>query len=175
MASSSSLLSLRAYMIEAHEIVPGLWQGSRPPTGRTVASAGFDVAVFCALEYQPPGSYFPGVQVIHAPNDDDPLFPISKQDLQTAVVTASRLADLLAKDRKILVTCMAGINRSGLVVALTLHKVFGYSGHTCIELVRERRTLDDGEALRNRQFVDALMKLAGRDGETPEGTSILVP
>src|SRR5262245_15058087 len=150
-------------MIEAHEIVPRLWQGSKPRTGSRLAKAGFDVVVFCAREYQPSGTYFPGVQVLHAPNEDDPLYPISKQELQTAVMTATRLHELLDNGKKILVTCMAGINRSGLVVALTLHKAFGYSGRTCIDIVRESRIVNDGLALRNPQFVDALMKLPGEE------------
>lgn len=164
---------MRAYMMEAHEIVPGLWQGSKPPTGRKVADAGFDVAVFCAREYQPSDVYFPGVQVILSPNEDDPMYPIAKQDLQTAVATASRLASLLAEDKKILVTCMAGINRSGLVVALTLHKVFHYSGRACIDIVRERRQFHDGTALRNPQFVDVLMKLSGEEVIVPP--SLILP
>jgi hypothetical protein len=165
---------MHAYMIEAHEIVPGLWQGSKPRTGRTVAEAGFDVAVFCAREYQPSSTYFPGVQVIHAPNEDDPLYPISKEELQTAVMTATRLQRLLEDGKQILVTCMAGINRSGLVVALTLHKAFGYSGRTCIDIVRERRQFHDGEALRNPQFVDALLKLPGEERIVLPGISPLL-
>lgn len=150
-------------MIEAHEIVQQLWQGSQPPTGSKLAKRGFDAVVLCAREYQPPRSYFPGVQVLHAPNEDDPLFPMSKEELETAVWAATRVHGLLEQGKKVLVTCMAGINRSGLVVALSLHKTFGYSGQSCIDIVRDRRLLRDGVALRNPQFVDALLKLPGKD------------
>lgn len=166
---------MRAYMIEAHEIVPGLWQGSKPATGRKVAEAGFDVAVFCAREWQPSSTYYPGVQIIHAPNEDDSLYPMTKEELQTAVVTATRLQRLLGEGKQILVTCMAGINRSGLVVALTLHKAFGYSGRTCIDIVRERRQFHDGQALRNPQFVDVLLKLPGQELVVLPGIDPIVP
>lgn len=161
--AATELLLLRTYMIEAHEIVPGLWQGSQPYTGSRLADAGFGALVLCAVEYQPPRGAFPGLQVLHAPNEDDPLFPMSKADLETAVWAATRVQGFLAEGKKVLVTCVAGINRSGLVVALALHKTFGYSGESCIDIVRDRRLLRDGVALRNPQFVDALLKLPGKD------------
>src|SRR5262245_9118799 len=108
-------------MIEAHEIVPLLWQGSKPRAGHHVAAAGFQVLVLGAREYQAPASAFPGVAtVIHAPNDDHHF--VTRDDLQLAVNTATRVAEHLKNGEKILVTCLAGINRSGLVVALTMHK-----------------------------------------------------
>lgn len=154
---------MHAYMVEAHEIVPRLWQGSKPPTGSRLADAGFDVAVFCAQEYQPSSVYFPGVEVIHSPNEDDPIYPMTKAQLAIAVSTATRLQELYRQEKTILVTCMAGINRSGLVVALTLHKLLGWSGQSCIDAVRARRQFYDGVALRNPQFVEALLKLPGED------------
>lgn len=81
-----------------------------------------------------------------------------------AIATASQLADYLLAGRSILVTCLAGINRSGLVVALTLHRAFGYSGRACIELVRRKRIVDPGyPPLSNQRFVEALLKLSGTD------------
>ena len=57
-------------MIEASEITKNLWQGSVPEPGEYVAEAGFDVLVLSAREYQRSSIYYPGVQVLHAPNDD---------------------------------------------------------------------------------------------------------
>jgi hypothetical protein len=149
-------------MIDAHEIVPLLWQGSKPKPGREIADAGFDVLVFCARDHQPSPASFPGLEVILAPNDDHTF--LTKDDLAVAVSTATRVAKRLLSGKKILVTCYAGINRSGLVVALTLHKAFGYSGRSCIELVRQRRKFEDGDvALTNTFFVEALLKLPGQD------------
>lgn len=150
-----------ALTLDAHEIAPLLWQGSKPRAGRDVADAGFQVLVLCARDYQPSSVYFPGVPtVIHAPNDDHSF--VTRTDLQLAVTTASRVAEHVKRGEKVLVTCIAGINRSGLVVALALHKVFGYSGQSCIDLVRRHRKLADrDEALTNTYFVEALLKLPG--------------
>jgi protein-tyrosine phosphatase len=125
-----------------------------------VARAGFDTVVFCAREYQPSPTHFPGVRVLHAPFDDENW--LLKESLETAVRAASEIAVRFSEQEKILVTCQAGINRSGFVVALALHKIYGYSGNKCIELVRQGRQLDGDTALRNPAFVDALEKLAGR-------------
>lgn len=154
-------------MIDANEIVPGLWQGSKPRPGRALSEAGFEVLVLCAREYQPAASAFPGLTVLHAPNDDHSF--VTREDLKLAVATATRVAKYLKKGRKILVTCLAGINRSGLVTALTIHKALGYSGRSCIDLVRAKRQLADGDdvALTNTFFVEALMQLQGTDVRVP--------
>jgi hypothetical protein len=154
------------HMIDAHEIVPLLWQGSKPRPGPAVADAGFEVLVFCARDHQPSPEAFPGLEFILAPNDDHVF--MTKEDLTRAVNTASGVAERLLAGKKILVTCFAGINRSGLVVALTLHKAFGYSGRSCIDLVRKGRILADGDdALTNTFFVEALLKLPGEELVVP--------
>jgi protein-tyrosine phosphatase len=150
-------------MYDANEIVPLLWQGSKPRPGRGLADAGFDVLVLCAREYQPTEASFPGLVLINAPNDDH--YFVTREDLDGAVNAASQVAEHVKAGRKVLVTCLAGINRSGLVVALALHKVFGYSGQTCINLVRAKRRLADGDdvALTNTIFVESLQKLKGTE------------
>jgi protein-tyrosine phosphatase len=150
-------------VIDAHEIVPLLWQGSKPRPGRWLADIGFEVLVLCAREYQPTAVSFPGLVLINAPNDDH--YFVSREDLQGAVDAASLVAEHVKAGRKVLVTCLAGINRSGLVVALALHKAFGYSGQTCINLVRAKRRLADGDdvALTNTLFVEALQRLKGTE------------
>lgn len=45
----------------------------------------------------------------------------------------------LAQGHKVLVRCQAGLNRSGLVTALTLCKL-GFTGEDAIELIRQQRT-----------------------------------
>lgn len=154
-------------MIDAHEIVPRLYQGSKPRVGRELADAGFQVLVLCAREYQPAAVYYPGLTVIHAPNDDHCF--VTKDDLRVAANAASRVVEHLKAGEKILVTCLAGINRSGLVVALTIHKALGYSGRSCIDLVRAKRRLADGDdvALTNTFFVESLMKLQGEEIRVP--------
>jgi len=148
-------------ILDAHEIVPNLWQGSIPPMGSGLAAAGFDYVVLCAREYQPPADAFRGVQVIHAPNDDDPRRPASREMLRTALEVAREVSVAMHRSRNCLVTCAAGMNRSGLVSALALHLAFDWAGLKCIQTVRERRgPAGDGyQPLSNPQFVAALQQL----------------
>jgi hypothetical protein len=55
-----------------NEIVPGLYVGSKPPSGRY---AGIDTIVLAAVEYQPPAALFPDTRVVHVPLNDDPKRP----------------------------------------------------------------------------------------------------
>lgn len=149
--------------VEASEIVPGLWQGSKPALGPHVAERGFDVLVLCAREYQPASVYFPKVQVIHAPNDDNPaLYPFTEESLKTAVQASTAVLEARREGKRCLVTCAAGMNRSGLVVAITLHRLYGWSGDVCISKVRNRRRPRKGyRPLSNPDFTQALRRLTG--------------
>ena len=60
---------------------------------------------------------------------------------------------VFGKDKRVLVTCFAGLNRSGIVVAQAL-KCAGHSPEKAITLVRAAR---GPHALGNRAFVDALL------------------
>jgi len=139
-------------LVEASPIKAGLWQGSAPPVGDAVRKSGFDVLVLCAEEYQPPASAFPGVEVIHAPNDDSKL---TRTQLAGALQAAHRAALALKQGKQVLVTCRVGWNRSGLVSALSLHLLTGKSGGECVGLVQRGR---EG-ALGNPYFVAALERL----------------
>ncbi len=151
----------RAYpTIDAHEIIPGLWQGGAPPSGDDVAKAGFDLLVLCATGWQPPSEDFPGVGVIRAPFDDHVL---NVDERGTARRAARMVASALKAGRKVLVTCVAGINRSGLVTALAIHERMGYSGKACVELVRGKRWVGNlGTALQNRHFVSFLERIESK-------------
>lgn len=150
-------------MLDAHEIIPGLWQGSLPPRGSLVALEGFDTLVLTAVEYQFSSVYFPGVEVIRAPNEDAGE-PLTHPQLQVAVWAAKEVVKRLQAGEKVLVTCAQGINRSGLVVALTLHFLHGWPGRICIQAVRLKRKPRQGhKALTNPYFVQALERLPGID------------
>lgn len=136
--------------VDATRIVPGLWMGSRPPTGRAVSEAGFDLLVLCAEEYQPPAWMFPGVEVIHAPFDDNDIGPTSEEQA-TARSAARQVVSATRKGRKVLVTCFAGRNRSGLVTGLAL-LAQAHPPLRVVDLIQRRRT----HALTNRFFVDLL-------------------
>lgn len=162
-------------VIEASEIVPQLWQGSRPLMGEYVAQAGFQVLVLCAREYQPPASNFPSVEVIHAPNDDDPrYYPFTLDSLKGAIEASGKVAKAYLDGKNILVTCQAGLNRSGFVMALALHRIFGWNGSLCIQRVRTRRGVrNDIAPLSNRDFTTVLRKLPSRPQPSEPGPSLL--
>jgi len=156
-------------MQNADQITKNLWQGGVPSRGSALNEAGFDTLVLCAREWQLPSVYFPKVKVIHAPNDDYPEDPSkpTPQQLQTAVRTAFEVADDIRSGKKVLVTCAAGMNRSGLVTAMSLHLLYGWSGPRCVAHVRLNRTWgDDGYMpLSNPQFVRVLSRLPDQTGE----------
>jgi hypothetical protein len=138
--------------IEATRILDGIYQGSMPPTGRTVAENKFNVLVLAAKEYQPSAKSFPGVSVIHAPLDDGILF---EEDMRVALEAASKTAITRLHGAKVLITCQMGLNRSGLITALALVFLHGMSGSKAVDLVRSRRK----GALFNPYFVKAIRSI----------------
>lgn len=141
--------------MDAHEIVPGLWQGSAPIQGTALAEKGFGAVVLCAMEHQPTEDKFPGLKVIHAPNADDFSRLPSRSELEIAVSAANQVARLVDEGQKVLVTCWQGRNRSGLVSALALHNLTGQSGFACILRVRAKRR----KSLSNPGFQEVLSKI----------------
>lgn len=136
--------------IDATCLIEGLWIGSKPEIGRVVGESGFDLLVLCAEEYQPPAWQFPGVDVIHAPFDDNDIgpLPIEKEIARTA---GSQVATALRNHSQILVTCQQGRNRSGLVCGLALVEN-GLDPVRVIHLIQDTRR----NALTNDAFVDLI-------------------
>lgn len=118
---------------------------------------GFKVLVLCAKEHQPAATRFPGVEVLHAPNDDDFSRMPSRAELQTALKAARRVAERVASGDKALVTCWMGHNRSGLVNAFALHFLTGKDGLWCVKKITAVRR----GALRNPGFQEVLANLRG--------------
>lgn len=133
---------------DAHNIVPRLWQGSAPDTGRTVMRNGFDALVLTAEEFQPPAQAFPGVRVMHCPLDDhyDPLTP---HEWNLIIRGANFVAHNVRRGRRVLVTCQQGLNRSGIITAMAVCLLTGVSGRDAVRLVQRRRP----DALCNSNFV----------------------
>lgn len=146
-------------LLDAHEIAPGLWQGAAPPEGSRLSELGFSAVVLCAKEHQPKARIFPGLRVIHAPNDDDFSRPPTREELRVAVNAARQVAQIVRRRDTVLVTCWMGLNRSGLVSALALHLLTGRSGFSCIQDVKKARK----RALRNPGFQEALLRLEPKD------------
>jgi hypothetical protein len=118
----------------------------------------FDVIVLCAQELQrkvksthPPNAR---AKLAYAPNDDATL-------TVDQVIIAFRAAELASEavrmGRRVLVTCMQGRNRSGLVSALTVHMLTGVGGQQAIEIVRRRRV--KAPALTNDSFNNFLAEI----------------
>jgi len=95
------------------KILPGLYQGAKPPTGRSLTHLGFRCLVLAAEEYQPSKRFFPGVAVHHAPMDDHPN-KLTDVEWHQVFAAASDCAKAVSNNQKTLITCYAGINRSGL-------------------------------------------------------------
>jgi protein-tyrosine phosphatase len=137
----------------ASRIVPRLWMGPRPPEGRALAQAGFDVLVLCAMEYQPSSLWFPYVHVVYAGIDDAVLTDL---DRDRAIQASTKILGFMRTGKRVLVTCNQGRNRSGLVVALTLMRM-GCTDEQAIQFIRERRHHPDG-VLVNPSFVEYLQQ-----------------
>ena len=148
-----------------------LWQGSFP--NGDLQTAGIDLLVLAAEELQPdenakPGYYkgtpddlfFPGVDVILAPNKDEAYFPVSRKMI--ALMAAQHVADAVREGKNVLVTCAAGLNRSGLVTALALRELFGKPGEDAVARVRERRP----GALTNEIFADFVIRCPYSSGSS---------
>lgn len=143
----------RARGFDADYIAPKLYQGSAPPPGPELRARGFDLLVLAAEEIQPPAWAFPGVRVIYAPSDDSSHIPES-----TAHPAAQEVARYLRAGKRVLVTCAAGLNRSGLISALALWYATGRSGRECVAQVQKRRAY----ALCNTWFADYVSSLLPR-------------
>lgn len=164
-------------MIEANEIVPNLWQGSVPHRGNSLRLFGIQMLVLCAREWQldkfgGPNA-FPGVRVVQAPNDDSLEHHLDRPKLKIALEAAHQVVAALDRGEKVLVTCAAGLNRSGLVVALSLHLRYGLSGDQCIRLIRKKRASPkrpDLKPLSNPEFTAALRHLGPTHPGTPAPT-----
>lgn len=132
---------------------PFLWQGGCPPPGDTLARQGWKSLVLCAEEWTNAGLY-QDIEVLCAPNQDNGL--LTQKQWERARSAARWVARRIEQNQKVLVTCMAGLNRSGLVTALVLHERMGWCGARCVSHVKQAR---DEFALTNPAFVNALLSL----------------
>lgn len=141
-------------------VIENLFQGAAPPYGETVAKLGFDTLVLCAKENQREDLY-PGVEVVLAPGDDDAREHRMMRDLPIWQEAARIVAERVAAGKKVLVTCMAGLNRSGMVTALALHQITGWSGADIVEHVQASREM----ALCNETFAKYIASLPSKTSD----------
>jgi len=140
------------WQFQTFEVLPGLFLSKKLVEPHDFASLGVDAIV--ALDdweytWSPP---VPENHLyIHFPIDDaDTVDPKTRQ-------VARLVADLVHGGHRVLIHCVQGLNRSGIVVARAL-MFLGYSAAQAIDLVRLRRGLDEGfGALGNERFVEWLL------------------
>lgn len=138
-------------------ILPKLYQGSAPRSAVDLLNAGFETVVFCAREVQPPDHALLTLEALRCPLDDREG-KIPSADWIRAVATAREVALRVRDQRRVLVTCAMGLNRSGLVTALAVHLLTGAPGVDCIQLIQHKRP----GALGNQSFVRRLSQLRRR-------------
>jgi protein-tyrosine phosphatase len=136
--------------VEASKLTDLLYQGSLPASAQAVKRAGFDALVLCAREGQPPDHALQGIPVLRCPLDDNGR--LSERHWRRAHRCALTVARLVQQRRRVLVTCMQGRNRSGLVSGIALHLLTGHPGCDCARYIQVRRPT----ALTNEAFVAAL-------------------
>ena len=145
---------------KADKIVDRLYQGGRPPPGDGLKNAGIDVLVLCAKEWQDASAY-EGITVICAPGDDDTRPHRLARFLPGWQNAAHQVAEHVRAGKTVLVTCMQGLNRSGIVTALTLAELTGMSGDQIVDLIQTRREM----ALCNATFAQHIINTF--PGKTP--------
>lgn len=151
-------------MLDATRLLRGrrgagsLWIGGRAPIGFALRHNGFDAVVLCAEEHQPPRGAFRGIEVIRCPFDDAER--LRTREISMISHAATKIAKRVAHGKHVLVTCMAGRNRSGLVTALAIHILTGEQGRDVAKYVQHKRIAPDGyNALTNDAFVQLLNAL----------------
>lgn len=147
-------VQLKRHGIDAHRVLPGIYQGSRPPTGRALRNAGFSALVLAAEEHQPSASEFPGISVYHAPLNDHGR-TLRGDEWDTIITAANFSATVARSGRRVLITCWQGVNRSGIITAVTTMMLTGNSARQAIGNLKRRRP----GALRNTSFVAQLRAL----------------
>jgi protein-tyrosine phosphatase len=134
-----------------------IWQGREPESVLNPVLVGkVGLLVLCYREGQANWERFRNrsFRVHEAPMTDDQKTILS-EDIPTALLAAQTVADAARNNISTLVTCSQGRNRSGLVVALALRELHGWSGSECVAKVRERRA----GALFNAGFVRYIEEL----------------
>lgn len=132
----------------ANKVYTNLFIGGYPPPGDELAKAGIDVLVLCAAENQDAEQYN-DITVLCAPGDDDARPQRLKNFIDVWTNAAAQVANYVREGKNVLVTCIAGHNRSGLVTAIALHYLTSMTGAECVEHVQKRRNF----SLNNDTFV----------------------
>jgi hypothetical protein len=134
------------------EVVPGLFQADSTHSPTELLERGFD-HVFDLSGTHRGGDAGPAY-VAHL-IDDVPWI----SDPDAIHELGLRIADLIRSEKRVVVNCLSGLNRSGLLVGRTLIAL-GHSPREAIALVRRAR---GPHALANRAFVRFLLIDCGQE------------
>jgi protein-tyrosine phosphatase len=174
-------LSGLPFPLDVTRISPRLYVGSIPPAGRVLRNEGFDLLVLCAspIEYKfiyglsgrALDSLFEGVRVLHVPLDDDNpsndnpnAGRPTDHDLVLVYNAVNEITTAVLREKRVLITCMQGRNRSAFVAALVLHRLTGWSGAASADHVRKKRSRDaNAPVLVNYWFDDILRRIPPSD------------
>ena len=146
-----------------HWILPNrLAQGGYPGAQPSLFTK-FDVVVYMAEERQPKVHAPPGKLALYAPIDDDIYRPVPLDIGHQLHLLSHQLARHVKANQRVLVTCMQGKNRSGLVVGLTLLKVFpSWTPEQAITLIRRNRRLGGGDVALSNTMFEQFLRANGR-------------
>lgn len=151
-------------------------QGDSDAAEEAIRRRTFDLVVLCATELDEMFQLILAdkpterARVLFAPNKDGLL---SRRQLQTAASAARRAANTYKAGGRVLITCAAGRNRSGLVTALALHFVSGCGGAAAAEIVKARRQAPTGPALSNPIYDQFLRSVPPKDLDDPQAGTYL--
>jgi protein-tyrosine phosphatase len=155
--------------LDAHRLLPRLWQGSYPPERDFLQKNGFHVLALCAKELQTPYA-FDGLSIYLCPLHDAEL---TSREIDLASRAADRMTSSWRAGNRLLITCAAGRNRSGLVSALTIRQLLDCSGQDAANQVRLHRP----NALTNPSFMGYLAALGkpSEEKKRPRGRAAARP
>lgn len=128
--------------LNANKIIDRLWQGSYPYSMDAVKE-NFDVLVLCADELQMTyndillDEHYPSITIIRCGLDDS--IPVRAGDFKKANNASKKIAIEYNLGKQILITCAAGLNRSGLITALVLRLISDMSGSDASKLIKNAR------------------------------------
>ena len=157
-------------LIFTHPSGGQLWQGSQRDVEKLllVPDAGIRVIGLFAREHQP-DDQFSHYELLKSGFDDN--FEAGDAELSGIARLADNASDVFSdrvrSGKGCLSSCFAGLNRSGLVTALTLLKVAGMGPAEVIGRIRRLRGPD---ALSNPKFVELIHKMGGLRGSKTSWT-----
>ena len=127
------------------ELIKGLYQAGSPEFSEIVEE-NIEVVIHLAeVEISFPDRILPRESFLYVwwPIDDGPI-----PDTGILNGLADLAAGFLNEGRKVLISCAAGINRSGLLSCLVMMKFLGVDANAAVELIRLKNPL----ALSNENF-----------------------